>query len=382
MKKNYRIGYTGGGSGGHIFPLLAVSDQVSRICNTSQISHTDYYFGTPEPYQAEFASRGIIVKSISPVKLRRYFSLQNFIDFIKFPFVIVQALWKLFWVMPDVVFSKGGTGALPVVIAAWFYRIPVMIHDSDSVPGLTNVLSARFATRVGISFSEASRYFSGPNVALVGNPVNPLLLEKNDITHEQAKRVFGFDPQTPLILVLGGSQGAQRINEFLLDIAPQLVTKFQILHQVGVANFDAVKYELDVATNDQLRVQRDRYKIVDFFNKNLRDALTAADIIVTRGGSASLFEIALYGKPAVIIPLKESARNHQFLNAYEYAHKGGGIIIEEDNLKPTIFTEQIEKILTHPEIYDSMAQSAREFSKPMAALLIAQEIVRMFLNEK
>ena len=378
MKKIIRIAYTGGGSGGHIYPLLAVADEIKELTRQNEdFEVRSFYMGKPGIYADEFIKRNIRIKKVMAPKMRRYISLGNVIDLIKLPFAFIQALLKLVWIMPDVLFSKGGTGAFPVVFAAWIFRIPIIVHESDSVPGLTNRLSFPFAARVGVAFHHALAYLKEGKGAVVGNPIRPFLLAPSDVTQEQAKRIFGFDPQTPLILVLGGSQGSQRINLFLFDNAVELANQYQVLHQVGMQNFKEASQELGILFEQQISPLKSRYKVIDFFTNNLKDAFIAADLIVSRAGSGTLFEIAWFKKPAIIIPLPEAAHNHQWLNAAAYEESGGGILIEEENLKPILFAAQIKKIFEQKDLYERMSQSAASFATPYAAAAIAQEILRL-----
>ncbi len=382
MQKHIRIAYTGGGTGGHIYPLLAVADEITKGMHAYPDIRVSYsYFGDPGMYSDEFVKRKIVIRSIVGTKLRRYASLLNVLDAVKFPFSFLQALLKLLFVMPDVVFSKGGTGAFPVVLAAWVFRIPIMVHESDAIPGLTNRLSFPFASRVGVAFERALTFIKGNKGALVGNPVRPFLLAPSDVTREQAKRIFGFDPSVPLILVVGGSQGSQRLNTFLLDTAIELVPQYQVLHQTGVKNFSEVSRELSLIFKNQIHPYQERYKVVDFFKDNLKDAFIAADIIVSRSGSF-LFEIATFGKPSIVIPLKESANNHQWYDALEYSQKGACVVIEEENLTPVLFLAQLKKIITDTSVYQYMATAATSFATPDAAVILAQEIIRLGWGSK
>ncbi|MEK9183850.1 MAG: UDP-N-acetylglucosamine--N-acetylmuramyl-(pentapeptide) pyrophosphoryl-undecaprenol N-acetylglucosamine transferase, partial [Patescibacteria group bacterium] len=321
-------------------------------------------------------NNGIMVYKIFSAKLRRYFDLRNFWDILKFPISFFQAFWKIFWLMPDVLFSKGGPGALPIVLTAKFYRIPIIIHESDSVPGLANQLSAKFADRVGVSFDSAAKLFNNKNIALVGNPIRKALLEQG-IDKKEAKKSFGFNPDAPLILVIGGSQGSARINNFFLDIAQELIKSYQVLHQTGLKNFDEIKKELDVVLKNFTAEEKARYKIVPYFEENIKEAYLAADLIISRAGSGTIFEIAAMAKSSILIPLPEAAHNHQVQNAYEYAKSGGAVVLEETNFKPHILSEQIKKILTDPQKIKSMSQAAKNFSKPEAAKTIAEEILNL-----
>lgn len=377
--KKIRIAFTGGGTGGHINPILAVAQELQKVfANLPEFDLKMYYFGNPGFFAPEFKKLNIEIVKIVEVKIRRYFSLENFLDIIKFPFALMVAFWKMFWKMPDLLFSKGGTGAFPVVLAAYFFKIPIFIHESDSIPGTTNALSANFAKRIAVAFSKTLEFFDEKKTALVGNPLRPFLLEKDEeLTQAKAKQIFGFDPDFPLVLILGGSQGSVRINDFMLDNVKQLVSRCQVLHQTGIANFNSFKAELAIATKDFIPQERNRYKIIDFFKENLKEAFIAADVVVSRAGSNAIFEIAYFKKPSILIPLKESANNHQYYNAYEYAQEGGCIVIEEDNLRPAIFFSQLDSLLFNKEKYQSMVEKIGNFAKPQAANIIAREIAKI-----
>jgi len=166
-----RILFTGGGSGGHIYPLVAVAEEITRQASEADLDVTLNYLGDSGVFGIVLENAGITVNSIMGAKRRNYFSVLNFLDFFKMGLAVFQALFKMYFLMPDAVFSKGGTSALPVVIAARFYRIPVMIHDSDAIPGKTNKISAWFASRIAVSFAAAYKFFKSGKTALVGNPI-------------------------------------------------------------------------------------------------------------------------------------------------------------------------------------------------------------------
>ncbi len=383
-----RILFTGGGTGGHIYPILAVAEELQAFSVKRNMNIDLRYLGAPGKFRPLLISNGISVATIFSAKLRRYFDIRNFIDFILFPFSIVQAFWKVFGIMPDVLFSKGGPGSLPVVIACKFYRVPIIIHDSDSIIGLANRLALRFADRVGVSFTAAADSIvqseSNPKkaealrakIALIGNPIRSFLI--NDILDKQAaKTVLGFDPAKSLILVIGGSQGSSIINDFMLNIAGELVKEWQVLHQTGANNFNDVKSELNIVLKGFGEAEKSRYKIVPYFEKDLKDAYAGADIVVSRASAGSIFEIAAFGKPAILIPLREQVVGaHQVMNAYEYAKTGAAVVLEEENLKPHIFFSQLSKMAGDEKLLESMSMAAKQFSKPEAAGIIANEIIR------
>lgn len=378
-----RILLTGGGSGGHVYPLLAVAEALKKIVSAGDTNNELelIYLGPADAYSELLAQTGIKIYRLTAGKIRRYATgiPQNILDIPRFFWGLIQAFWKMFWLMPDAVFSKGGTGALAVVIAAWFYRVPVVIHDSDAIPGLTNLVSNFFARRVAISFEAARKYFHPAKTVLTGNPIRRRLLDKK-IPPAAAKENLGFDPQAPLLLVLGGSQGAQRINDFVVIALKELLSRTQILHQTGKANYAEVK-KLTSAVLLDIPVQQQaasRYHAVPYLeDEELVNALSAADVVASRAGSSSIFEIAAFGKPAILIPITESANDHQRANAYEFAATGAATVIEEQNLQPPIFLRELNSILNNPAQAEKMCQASRGFWKPEAAELIAKEILSL-----
>lgn len=370
---------TGGGTGGHIFPLLAVARELQKQAVDKKIDLELRYYGPRTIYNDYFKQAGIAIKNIAGAKLRRYFSPQNFVDVPKLFWSILQSLWKVYWFMPDAAFSKGGPGALPVLLACWFYRVPIFIHESDTVPGLTNQISGRWAKKVFLGWESTKKFFPKKNTEVVGVPLREEILSRLNLDIFGAKESFGFNIKEPVVLILGGSQGAQRINDFILANLEIFIAKFQILHQVGSAN-----YETHVNNFDQLYGQwpkelRERYKIFAFFEKNLADAYAAADLVVSRAGASAIFEIAAFGKPAILIPLPEAANDHQKINAYEYAQTGAAIVMEEANFLANVVLGQIEKVLNNPDVRQKTSITAKGFAKPKAAEIIGQFILSKVL---
>ena len=385
-----RILFTGGGTGGHIYPILAVVEELQAFAAKRNINIDLQYLGAPGNFRKLFIANGVSVSKILSAKLRRYFDLRNFFDFILFPISVIQAFWKVFWIMPDVLFSKGGPGSLPVVIACKFYQIPVVVHDSDSTIGLANKLALSFADRIAVSFISAAEEIVGmqknakkaesfrAKIAFVGNPIRPSLFRGDILDKQTAKKMLGFESEKPLMLILGGSQGSSTINDFMLNIAGELVKDWQIFHQTGIDNFNSVKGELAVVLKGFGEGEKSQYKIIPYFEKNIKDAYSAADIVISRASAGSIFEIAAFGKPSILIPLSEKVVGvHQIRNAYEYAKTGAAVIVEEENLKPHIFMSQLNKIIGDVDLLKKMSEAARGFSKPDAASKIAEEIIRL-----
>lgn len=374
--REIRIVFTGGGSGGHTYPLVAVAESLRRLAKERTIELSISYLGPDDQFSELLGGYGITVAHLMGAKLRRYVSISNIIDIPKFFFSILQAFWKLFWIMPDAVFSKGGPGALPVVLAAWFYRIPIIIHDSDAVPGITNRISARFANRVTVSFDRALAYFNPKKTLWTGHPIRSEILSDN-LTAIAAKEQFHFKGDQPLLVVLGGSQGSRRINEFIAVILKDIIREVQILHQTGAKNFEDMRQLVaatfaDPAYSEEAKAH---YQPIAYLNDSeMKAALTAADLIIARAGS-NVFEIAAFGKPAILIPLTESANDHQRANAYEFAKGGGALIIEEENLLPEVALAQLRGILKNKDRMNQMAMGSAQFFKKGAAEEIAKEVL-------
>lgn len=269
-------------------------------------------------------------------------------------------------------FFQGGTGALPVVIAGWFYHIPVVIHESDATPGLTNSISAHFARKIFLSFTEAVSFFNEKKTEVVGTPVRKELLEGRT-SPTLAKEALGFSSSHPLILILGGSQGSLRINNFILANLPQIIAETQVLHQTGVANFLEAQKLSHAALIDQAATAN-RYMPINYFTDNYAVALMAADIVVGRSGSGTIFEIAAFGKPAILFPITID-NGQQRANAYAFAETGAAVVIEETNFLPGIFINQIKTILSKEDVRTKMAAASAKFFVPGAADKIVEELL-------
>lgn len=368
------ITFAGGGTGGHLYPLLSVADELQT---RQDVDIRISYFGPENALMDEFVTRNIKTYKIASSKLRRYFDIQNIIDIPKFFFGILQAFFKLYSEMPDVVFSKGGPGALPVIIAAKWYMIPVVIHESDAVPGLTTRLSAKFAKRILVAFENAVQYFPAEKVRVVGNPIRKDLAG-NYGDAAVLKKQMQLDEHLQNVLVLGGSQGSMRINSFVLDSLKYFLSEMQIVHQTGAANFDEIQLLSKSILKGIGEPASTRYHAFAYFPlARMKEALGAADIIISRAGSGAIFEIAASGKPAILIPLSDAANDHQRENAYAYAKTGAATVVEESNLTANLMLSLIHSMLKDETTIMKTQTAAKSFFKPLAARDIAEEILRL-----
>ncbi len=366
-----KILFTGGGTGGHILPIIGVTREIRRICPTSLF----FYLGPKDEFSSIFLSQeGIKIKQVFAGKIRRHFSVknicQNLIDvLVKIPIGIFQALFYIFFLNPDLIFSKGGFGSIPAVIAGWLWQVPILLHESDIAPGLSNIFLSRLALKIFVSFPK-TEYFPLPKMILVGNPIRREILQGSN---KEAKKLFKLRGEKPVILILGGSQGAQRINDKILEILADLLRNFEIIHQCGDKNFKEVKSETKVMIDRDLA---SNYHLFPFLKEEeIRQAYYAADLILSRAGSGSIFEIAACAKPAILVPLPEAAQNHQVKNAYSYAANGACLVLEEENFTSRFFFEKLKYLFSHPEELEKMSQAAKQFSRPEAAKVIAEYII-------
>ncbi len=369
-----KILFTGGGTAGHIFPIIAVSREIKKINPREDFQF--FYVGPKDNFAKTLLfQEGIIVKTIFAGKIRRYLNFKSFFQNIfdilfKIPVGLFQALYYNFVISPDLIFSKGGYGSLSVVFSGWLMLTPVFLHESDVSPGLANRWLSKFSLEIFVSFPvEKTEYFSPKKMLSVGNPIRNEILKGEK---QKAKELFKLEDR-PVILVLGGSQGSQRINDILLIILPELLLNFELIHQTGQKNFKGIEAEAKTVANAELLKH---YHPFPFLNEEkLKQAFAASDLVVSRAGSGSIFEISALGKPSILIPLRESAQDHQVKNAYTYAKNGASLVIEEANLSPHFFLERLRYLFSSPTKLKEMEEQALAFSRPQAAKIIAEYIV-------
>ncbi len=375
-----KILLAGGGTGGHFFPLIAIAEELNRIIEEEHLVNVKLYYMSNAPYSQELLDQQFITFiPITAGKLRIYFSFKNFTDMFKTGFGVIGAIIKLFKLYPDVVISKGGYASFPTLLAARLLMIPVIIHESDTVPGRVNKWAGKFAKRIALSYPEAAEYFNKSRISLTGQPV------RRTISHtliEGSKTFFDLDENVPTIGVMGGSLGARVINSIFTEIAPQLIEKYQVIHQTGPKGFEEATTDASVILGD--RPRRTRYKLFPTLNDlQMKRFGGACDIIVSRAGS-TIFEIAAWGKPSIIIPGRPEVyhADHQRKNAYHYARTGAAVVIEEENLTPSVLLSQLSLILDHPDRYKAMSENAKHFYNPDAGRMIATEAMKIALSHE
>ncbi len=366
-----RVAFVGGGTGGHFYPLIAVAERLRDFA--AQGYDLGLYYLGPEVYnETALTEQGIQFVKVPAGKRRRYFSPLNLIDPFKTLFGIFIAVYKLYVIYPDVVFSKGGFTSVPVVLAAWFLRIPIVIHESDSRPGAANKLAARFARYIGIAYDEVASSFPVDKTALVGIPIRKNLLT----TPTEPLESLGLPVDKPLLFITGGSLGAERINNLVLESLDELLPQFTILHQTGPANEARVK-KTAVELFGQSQLLESYFVKGTLTGIEMHLAYSAASFVVSRAGSTSIFEIASKAKPSIIIPIPEKISHDQRTNAYAYARAGGASVIEEGNLTDGLLTAEITRIMQNQDVYAEMSRAAQAFARPNAAEVIAKTLLEI-----
>ena len=385
--KTIRIVITGGGSGGHTFPLIAVYRELKKMAETQKVSLEVIYIG-PDDFTLPYILKeeGIKVKTIIAGTLRDSSNfIKSILGFFKIIGGIFQSLFYVYALMPDAIFSKGGYGSFPVVFWGILFFIPTYTHESDAVPGLVNHMVGRFCKKVFISFDYTKRYFSPKKTLLTGNPIRLDLFDQT-LNKKDVKKLLNLDEEKPVVTIIGGSQGSRHINDFILDILPKIVKDVEVIHQTGKTNYEEVKREADVVFQEIIgdKEQQKYYHPLPFFEEtitpsisSLKDIFTVSDLIIARAGSGLIFEIAASGKPSILIPLPWASRGHQKRNAYEYAKNEATVVIEEGNLKPNVFSDLILQIVSDKKKKEKMSQAALEFAKPKAAHDIAQHLLQI-----
>ena len=316
------------------------------------------YIGSKTGIEKELIENiGIPYYAISSGKLRRYFSMKNFTD----PFRVLKGCSEAKKLMkqlkPDVVFSKGGFVSVPVVRAAGKAKIPTVIHESDMTPGLANRLAIRYATKVCCNFTETLEHVKGKGLH-TGTPIRKELFSG---TKEAGLAYAGFDGNKPVILVVGGSTGAVRVNEAVRAALPKLLPEFDILHLCG-------KGKMDTSVNGKGYEQR------EYCDKEMKDVLAMADIVISRAGANAICELLALHKPNLLIPLSaEASRGDQLLNAASFEKQGFSMVMQESEITPESLTEAVGELYRNRSRYiEAMEKSPAGDATEMIVQLLKE----------
>jgi UDP-N-acetylglucosamine--N-acetylmuramyl-(pentapeptide) pyrophosphoryl-undecaprenol N-acetylglucosamine transferase len=325
-----RIVLTGGGTAGHVTPHL------SLIPRLKEAGYDIHYIGTQNGIEHDLIARvsGVTYHAVRSGKLRRYFSLQNFTDPFRVLVGALQSVRLMHRLKPDVCFSKGGFVSVPVVIGAWLAGVPTVCHESDLTPGLANRISAKFVTYVATTFQECAATLGDKGV-LTGTPLRPSLFAG---AREKGLALAGFTGEKPVLLMTGGSQGAQSVNRCLRECLPNLLPHMDVLHLCGRGNLDPAL----TATPG--------YCQLEFLGDELPDALAAADIVLSRAGSNTLSELLALQKPMLLVPYPLSAsRGDQLKNAESFRRQGFARVLQQESMNRNSLTAALLTLLSDRE---------------------------------
>jgi len=339
-----RIVLTGGGTAGHVMPNLALLPQL-RAAGFDVV-----YIGSAGVEKGLVTAANVPFFEISTGKLRRYFSIQNILDVGRIIAGFFQALILMMRLRPHAVFSKGGFVAVPVTLAAWCCGVPVVTHESDYSPGLANKIITPFSRKILYTFPETEKFLPKEKSEMVGTPVRQDLFSGDA---ERGRQLCGFGPEKPILLVMGGSQGAQRINEALRSILPELTQSFNVVHITGKGK--SIGYSAP------------GYAGFEFVGEELKDLFAATDMVVTRAGANSIFEILALKKPMLLIPLEVGSRGDQVLNAKSFAAKGWALTLSESKMTSQLLADSIK----------SLAQSATQIVQQQSRFAVGSVPARI-----
>lgn len=332
---------TGGGTAGHVTPNIALMPRLKELGYEIQ------YIGTENGIERKLIEeKKIKYHTISSGKLRRYFDVKNFTD----PFKVIKGVFDAKAILkkerPNIVFSKGGFVSVPVVLGAYFNRIPIIIHESDITPGLANKIAMPYATKICVTFKEAMEHVNKKKAVLTGSPIREELFSGSKI---KAREFCGFKDKKPVILVTGGSLGSRILNECVRESLKDLLEKFNVIHLCGKGNLNRNFNKTE------------GYVQYEYIKDELSDLMNLADIVISRAGSNTIFELLALKKPNILIPLSAKAsRGDQILNAKAFEKSGYSVVIEEENLNALELLEKVEALNANKEIYISKMSNSTQ----------------------
>jgi UDP-N-acetylglucosamine--N-acetylmuramyl-(pentapeptide) pyrophosphoryl-undecaprenol N-acetylglucosamine transferase len=377
-----RIVLTGGGTGGHFYPLIAIAEAIEDLCAEKTLIEPELFYVGPAPFDRSALLEHDI--SYRPSVAGRVSAKRNILDLvgaIKIAWGVVGSIFQLWSIYPDVVISTGAYAAFPTLYAARILRIPVIIYDADATPGRVSLWSAKFARWVAVAHPEAPQKFPANLKERMAQTGHPIRKEIEEPAKEGGYEFLHLDASVPTVFFVGGSQGAIALNEAILDALPHLIERYNVIHQTGKANLEDVQKVVGVILKDS--PYKERYRSFGLLNTlALRMSAGVATLVVGRAGSGTIFEIASWGLPAILVPIPEDVSHDQTENAFSYARAGAAVVLEQKNLTPHLLVAEIDRIIKDAAVRARMSSAARSFARPAAARTIAEIALKTALEHE
>jgi UDP-N-acetylglucosamine--N-acetylmuramyl-(pentapeptide) pyrophosphoryl-undecaprenol N-acetylglucosamine transferase len=373
-----KIAFTGDSTSGQFYPIIAVAQRVQEQAELRHLVRPQlFYIGENEysPVQL-FNNQITFIKSASGAKSLRGTHI-SWLQYLKSAFPIFKSFIKLFSLFPDVILTKGGGSTFPTLVAAKMLGIPVMIHETNTVPSESNLWAAHFAKRIGVAYKTSATYFPAEKTAHVGQPIRK---EIEHVLTEGAREYLHLEVNLPVILVLGGTMEGEIINDTIVNSLPLLLDRYQVIHQTGKDQIQSIREIANVILKDSPYASR--YHPFSYLDDlAIRMAAGSASLAVSQAGSV-MFELASWRIPAIVIPVTSSTDDHQRKNAFAYARLGGAEVIEEANLTPHLLVSEIDRLIQNPKIRSEMQQGADAFTQSGAAIKIADGLLDIALTHE
>lgn len=374
-----RVLVSGGGTGGHVYPALAVATQLQQ-----QYQAEILFLGSDDGLETELVpTAGFRFASIKAGKLRRYLSWETLTGVMRIPVGMGQALAIVRKFRPHVAFSSGGYVAVPAGLAARLNGVPYLMHQVDVPPNLSNRLVTPVATCISVAFADSLAYFPARKTLHLGNPVRQAILDARQVPPPEARRILELEKEVPLLLVTGGSQGARHLNQTVCAALPGLLEHCQVLQISGKELFNETRASADRFLAQMDEASRRRYRLVQYLHEEMATALQAADLVLCRAGATTLSELAVLSKPSILVPLPPAiGQSPQEANAAMFQRKQAAQVIPNNDLKPDMLVERVKMIITSSARVASMGAAARTLAKPNATQDIAATVIQLATRKK
>ena len=384
-----KILVVGGGSGGHVTPVVAVVREIWKSRPRAKIEFwTDRkYYKNAHKITVE-SGLDLKIRKVVAGKLRRYTNftfitylqnfdvvLKNIWDFFKTIFGIFQSFFRLMFNRPDVIFLKGGYVCLPVGIAARWLRIPYVIHDSDATPGLTNRVLSKHATKIATGMPLEYYHYPEDKAEWTGIPISDDFKPVTESHQRVLKKELGFDEKKPLVVVTGGSQGAQHINMALREILPQVLKMASVLLVAGHERYPEMLDLKDYETWEEGELQTN-FRMIEF-SAEIYKLFGAADIVVSRAGASTMTELSAMAKAVIMVPNEKLPGYHQVKNAQAYERANAALVVEDNKMHedPELLLKAIKKLVNDEGKREEIAKNLKKFSKDNAAENLANTVI-------